>query len=266
MMHRIKTRRYATKHTLSQADAVHRFVADTLFERLSYIKCQPTVVLNLEAGHTFTHEMLQAHYPRASIVTKDIFSASLRSYRASSVDCVFSNLCFQELDEIPAFFTEINRVLKPGGLLLFSLLGVDTLKELKTAFSAKDVYTHVHTFPDMHEIGDAMKAAALVDSVMDMNVLTVQYDTLRDVREDLKLLGATNVSEQRRTGLMAPSVWRAVAHDMESYRDAEAALALSVEIIYGHAWGSDTILGEEGEVCIPIDSIERQKRPNSKQA
>jgi malonyl-CoA O-methyltransferase len=68
-------------------------------------------------------------------------------------------------------------VLRPGGLLLFSTFGPDTLKELRAAWRAADGHTHVSRFIDMHDLGDALVRAGLGEPVMDMEHLTLTYPT-----------------------------------------------------------------------------------------
>ena len=58
------------------------------------------------------------------------------------------------------------RVLKDGGLFLFSSLGPDSFKELRSAWSeTQDQFSHVHRFYDMHIIGDILKKAKFLDPV-----------------------------------------------------------------------------------------------------
>ena len=53
-------------------------------------------------------------------------------------------------------FTELRRVLAPGGLLMFTTFGPDTLMELRASWAQVDGYTHVNQFIDMHDIGDSL--------------------------------------------------------------------------------------------------------------
>jgi malonyl-CoA O-methyltransferase len=61
----------------------------------------------------------------------------------------------------PRAFSEMRRVLVPGGLIMFSTFGPDTLKELRQACDGTDGRTHVNRFIDLHDIGDMLAAAAL---------------------------------------------------------------------------------------------------------
>src|SRR5260370_21371926 len=82
-----------------------------------------------------------------------------------SVDLILSNLMLQWCNPDPAF-AEFRRVLAPDGLLSFTTLGPDTLRELRSAWGAVDSHTHVHQFIDMHDIGDALVRASFAYPVL----------------------------------------------------------------------------------------------------
>jgi malonyl-CoA O-methyltransferase len=67
-----------------------------------------------------------------------------------------------------AVFAEQRARPRPGGLLIFSTFGPDTLKELRAAFVSADAHVHVNTFGDMHDLGDALVGAGFADPVMEM--------------------------------------------------------------------------------------------------
>ena len=60
---------------------------------------------------------------------------------------------------------------RPEGLLMFSTLGPDTLKELRAAAGA----SRVHAFIDMHDLGDMLVAAGFSAPVMDMEMIEIEY-------------------------------------------------------------------------------------------
>ena len=99
---------------------------------------------------------------------------------AGSVDLVWSNLTLQWINERPVAFGEFHRVLRSGGLLLFTTLGPDTLKELRSAFAGVDQATHVSRFIDMHDLGDMLVHAGFADPVMDMETITLTYADATD--------------------------------------------------------------------------------------
>jgi malonyl-CoA O-methyltransferase len=132
-------------------------------------------------------------------------------------------------------FAEAARILQPGGLILFSTFGPDTLKELREAFSLADAFEHVNSFVDMHDLGDQLVAAGLADPVMEMEIITLEYSCVEKVARDLKAIGAHNSMPGRPRGLSGRGRWRDVIAAYEKHR-RNGALPASYEVIYGHAW------------------------------
>jgi malonyl-CoA O-methyltransferase len=132
-------------------------------------------------------------------------------------------------------FAEAARILQPGGLLLFSTFGPDTLKELRAAFAAADGYGHVNTFIDMHDLGDGLVQAGLADPVMEMEVITLEYSSVEKVARDLQAIGARNALPDRPRGLSGRERWRKVVAQYETMRRA-GILPATYEVVYGHAW------------------------------
>src|SRR5437867_3798571 len=102
---------------------------------------------------------------------------------------IWSNLALHWANDPPRVFAEFRRVLKVGGLLTFTTLGPDTLKELRAAFAYADGYTHTNRFIDMHDLGDMLVAAGFADPVMDMEHLTMTYAEPRPLLAELKAVG-----------------------------------------------------------------------------
>jgi len=152
-----------------------------------------------------------------------------------SVQLLSSNLALQWCNHLPTAFAELRRVLAPGGLLMFTTFGPDTLRELRQAFAGLDGHTHVNRFVDMHDIGDELLYAGFAAPVMDMEFLTLTYPDLLQLLRELKAIGAHNVTSGRGRGLMGKQTWRAMQANYEQLR-REGRLPATYEIIYGHAW------------------------------
>lgn len=148
---------------------------------------------------------------------------------------VWSNLLLHAIDDAELALRAWLSVLRPGGLLMFSTLGHDTLRELRAAFAAVDGLPHVHDFVDMHNIGDSLVAAGFADPVLDMEVVTLTYPTLDSLVADLRGLGQVNAAPGRTRGLYPPARWREMSRRYESLRAADR-LPATFEVIQGHAW------------------------------
>jgi len=254
---------------------LQREIADRMLERLGYIRLAPARVLDLGAGTGYALDGLFRRYPRAQVLALDFAETMLRQARRrggwrrrplclcadaeslpladGSVDLVFSNATLQWCNELERTFAECLRVLRPGGLLLFSTFGPDTLTELRSAWAAVDSDGHVSGFLDMHDIGDALVGARFADPVMDVERLTVTYERLGDLMRDLKGLGAQNVVASRRRGLTGRRRFTALEAAYEGYREG-GRLPATYEVVYGLAWVPEQ-KPVRGGVAVPLEQL-----------
>jgi malonyl-CoA O-methyltransferase len=260
-------------------------VGDELLQRLDFFKLSPDVILDLGAGTGRLAGELKRRHRRATVMALDIAPGMLREARRhmglfrrfervcgdvrhlplsdASVDVVVSNLMLQWCGDLDAAFREVRRVLKPDGLFAFTTFGPDTLRELRAAWSAVDGYTHVNTFIDMHDIGDALVRAGLTEPVLDVERVTLTYKDVLSLMRDLKVIGAHNVTAGRPRGLTGRGTLRRLEQAYEASRRS-GLIPASYEVVYGAAWGSaGKALRVDGEVRIPAGSIRRRSRADS---
>jgi malonyl-CoA O-methyltransferase len=152
----------------------------------------------------------------------------------ASMDLVWSNLALQWCNDLDAAFSEMHRVLRPEGLLMFSTFGPDTLMELRQA--TQNSHTHVSRFIDMHDIGDALVRAGFSAPVMDVERFTLTYDDALGVMRDLKAIGASNATMGRPRGLEGRAFLNRISTNYEFFRLADGKLPATFEVVYGHAW------------------------------
>lgn len=237
---------------------LQREVAARLVERLDYVTLEPARIVDLGAGTGFCTELLAKRYPKARIVLADLAPAMLTAARRraprwfarrdyvccdaralpfapGSVDLIVSSLAIQWCEDLLAVFTDCARVLKPGGLVLFSTLGPDTLKELRAAWAAVDDMPHVNRFHDMHDVGDALVHAGLSSPVMERDDLVVTYAELVTLMRDLKGIGAHNTLNERKRALYGRRQLAALTAAYETFR-RDGLLPATYEVVYGHAW------------------------------
>jgi len=172
-------------------------------------------------------------------------------FGAGCADMIWSNLALQWIDDPRRAFAEMHRVLAPGGLLMFSSFGPDTLKELRAAWQGLDPHTHVNRFIDMHDLGDGLVASGYADPVMDMEIVTLTYADVRGLMRDLKAVGAHNMTRGRRPALGGRSALARATRNYEALR-REGSLPATFEVIYGHAWKPQPRLGPTGRPVIDI--------------
>ncbi len=139
---------------------------------------------------------------------------------------------------------------------MFTTFGPDTLKELRQAWSVADGYSHVSRFADMHDVGDALVRARFADPVMDVERMTVTYDEVRGLMDDLKVLGAHNATGERARGLTGKGRLTAMIEAYESLR-TDGRIPASYEVVYGHAWAPEQKPLADG-VAVPVAQIRRR--------
>ncbi|MBT8117869.1 MAG: malonyl-ACP O-methyltransferase BioC [Gammaproteobacteria bacterium] len=247
----------AAAATYDAAAELQYEIGDRMMERLDFIRLQPKRILDLGAGTGMFTAALLKRYRKADIVALDIAPAMLAHVQAragwlrkpacicadaeqlpfadDSFEFIFSNLMLQWCTDLEGTLAELRRILAPGGLLMFTTFGPDTLMELRTSWQAADGHTHVNRFPDLHDVGDLLVRTRWADPVMDSERMTVTYRELRRLLQDLKQIGAHNVTLGRLRGLTGRHRWRAFSEAYEHYR-ADGVLPASYEVVYGHAW------------------------------
>lgn len=210
-----------------------------MLERLDYVKLAPGRIL--DAGSGPPQRTLGRRYAKAEVFFLDYALAMLQRrpilrrpksicgdivqlpLASGAVGLVWSNMVLHWLPDPLAALREFHRVLAPGGLVMFSALGPDSLKELRQAAGGE----RVHAFPDMHDLGDMLVAAGFSAPVMDMEIIRIEYKN-QDLLKDLRESGQTSVRADRARGLAG----RRFAARLKERLAARATF----EVVYGHAW------------------------------
>ena len=268
--------------TYDQADFLVREIDRRMQERLDYVKIEPQRILDLGCSRGGSLAGLAARYPQAQLIGLDISPAMLQVRQAPragwqrwlgmgrqggvqrlagdatnlplkslSTAAVWSNLLLHWLDDPLPALAEAHRVLEVGGLIMFSTLGPDTLKELRSAFA--DGYAHTQRFIDMHDLGDMLVGCGFADPVMDMEVLTLTYDNFDDLLGELRAAGSGCAMKARRHGLTGRQAW-ARAHAAYEGLRSNGKLPATFEIVYGHAWKVPPRKAADGRAIIRFDA------------
>jgi malonyl-CoA O-methyltransferase len=262
---------FAQPGRVAPSDFLRREVAQRMHERLQLIKIVPKQVLDAGCGAGADLALLQKTYPAAQILGIDAAPAMAAAatsrapalgslnqmlsrllpakagvdilcgdfgtlpFAANSLDLLWSNLALHWHPQPDRVFAEWRRALRVDGLLMFSNFGPDTFTELRAAFAAIDETPHTLPFVDMHDFGDQLVEAGFSTPVMDMERITVTYDTPAALLADVRALGGNPLATRRR-GLIGRAAWERMIAALEAGRRADGKLGLSFEVIYGHAF------------------------------
>ena len=173
--------------------------------------------------------------PNAAVVCADVERLPLAGAR---FDLVWCNLALQWVEELRRALMEMQRVLKPGGLLAFSTLGPDTLQELGRAFDGVDAFRHLNRFLSGSEVDALLRACGYVDVSVEREPNVMGYGRVSELMRDLKAIGAHNVTRGRPGGLMGKTKWQRVEANYERFR-RDGMLPATYEVIYVSARKSE---------------------------
>lgn len=239
--------------TLHEVRMLHHEIGNRLLERLSFIKIHPKRILDIGAGLGEFTNALSKRYLEAQTIGLDI--AKQRLFRAQkndsnpyicadveslpikdhSIDLVFSNLTLNFCSNLLTAFKHIRRILSEDGVFLFSMLGRDTLQEIRESWQAVDNEIHIYDFEDMHHVGDALLQAGFQDPVMDMEHITLEYNNLQTLLSDIKKAGATHFSSNKMKGLLSRERYLKFLQTVTQKHLKEGKLPITFEIVYGYA-------------------------------
>lgn len=253
---------------LPESPWLNQEVARRLADKLDAIKLQPQSWVDWSAFLGGGTELVQARYPKAkrwvvephavlglrskterseeavrswrNLFRKDVplvltEPVSEAPWRPAGVDLLWANMTLHGVTDLPAMMAQWHGHLAIDGFLMCSGLGPDTAKELRAMYAALGWPLPTVDFVDMHDLGDELVKAGFADPVMDMERITLTWETPEAMLAELRTWGG-NVAWGRYPGLRTPR-WRQRLMDaMRTHlMRPDGRLGLTIELVYGHA-------------------------------
>lgn len=273
--------------TYTQAAVLQREVESRLLEQLSYLDDRvPARALDLGCGPGSASAALKTRFGRKSdIIAIDLALPMLREAKARSrfwkpihavqgdaqalpfadgaFDLVFSSLCLQWVADLPRALGGLRRVMREGGLLVFSTFGPETLVELREAFAAAGLDPPLSPFAAIQQVGDALVAQGFRNPVIERDRYTLTYPDTAALMRELKAIGATDARPERPRGLAGKGRHRAVAAAYEPLR-RDGVLPSTWEVVTAMAWapppGAARREGSADIATFPADRLTVRRR------
>jgi malonyl-CoA O-methyltransferase len=144
---------------------------------------------------------------------------------------------YQWVNDLPRAFSEVQRVLQPGGLFAFALFGAGTLSELRTAHSAAlaeegRTISHMQHFPDENAVAFALKLAGLSGELESIDELEEHPDVPQLLRS-LKRIGAQNAASNRPAGLSGRKTTERMMAVYKERFGSHGSIPATYQVIYG---------------------------------
>jgi malonyl-CoA O-methyltransferase len=235
--------------------ALEQEVASRLLERLEFHRLPPQRIIDLGCGTGQASADLKSRFRKAQVIGLDGSRAMLTLMRRrsrllrplkavcadfsalpladQSSELLYSNLALQWCPDLVSLFAEFRRILIPGGMLLFSSLGPDSLGELRSAWAGADETAHIREFTDMLEVGDALMAAGFQEPVMDTERITLSYPDIDALICELQATGTSGFLQGRYSMREAKE---SIEKAYQAFR-IDGTYPVTYQIIYGTAFG-----------------------------
>ena len=248
-------------------------------ERLQWIRLAPQAWAHWEPvrGGMNAQALVEQRYPQARSVLVEPVPAREQAARDAlgrrwwqlggprreivadpgpgSVQMLWANMALHFEPDPQALMVRWHRALAIDGFVMFSCLGPDTARELRAMYAALGWPPAGSEFTDMHDWGDMLVAAGFSEPVMDMERLTLTWDSPQRMLAELRELGA-NLHPHRFAALRATGWRRTLETELgQRLRDAEGRLALTFEVVYGHALKPAPRVRMQGETALPVDDL-----------
>ena len=172
----------------------------------------------------------------------------LLPFAPASFDLAVSNLSLHWVNDLPGALAQVRRALKPDGFFLASLLGGDSLFELRRCLMdaelrvAGGVSPRVSPMADVRDAGNLLTRAGFALPVADSDTITVSYANAFELMKELRGMGESNaVAERRKTFTRRQLLLEAAALYQKEYADDAAAgsdgrIAVTFQVLYLGGW------------------------------
>jgi len=133
-----------------------------------------------------------------------------------SIDFIYSNLVIQWCEPLDVAIKEMLRVLKPGGLIIFTTLVDGTLHELKSSWKQVDDDQHVIDFKTEEQLSEFFNTDNSNILEHKCQDIILEYQNVIHLARELKGLGANHLPKKKNRGLSGKDKWFAMT---EHYQD-----------------------------------------------
>jgi SAM-dependent methyltransferase len=240
------------------AEFLFEEAAERLEERLDDVKREFTRVLVLGTRRGSLARSLQSRAGVELVVEVDdalgflrhvgsglrgLAEAEALPFSAAAFDLVVSPLALHWTNDLPGALLQLRRCLKADGLLLASVLGGETLDDLRRAFLEAELAEEGGVSPRVSPMADGRDLAGLLQRanfalpVVDSDRVSVSYESALALMAELRAMGETNALRERRrrftrrgTLLRAAEAYRGLAGT------SDGRVAATFELVTMTAW------------------------------
>lgn len=245
--------------SLPAADFLIREAGNRLIERLDAVRrtfpaaldlgCQTGALAPQLAGkvgqliQADASEALARRAGRENGISTVVADEDLLPFAPARFDLVISCLALQWTNDLPGALRQMRTILKPGGLFLASMIGGNSLHELREAWIEAELELEggagprVSPFVELRDAAGLLQRAGFALPVADVDTITVDYADPSRLMADLRAMGETNAATARRRNFTRRATLDRVS---EIYRarhgDGAGRVPATFDIVTMTAW------------------------------
>lgn len=229
--------------------------------RNEWIGVNPGRVLDVGAGTGMLLNAVRTIFPAAFIAGLDLAPGMSRSalvaiqgkggaivvegdaerlpFADGSFDLVLSTSTYQWLNVLETAFSEVYRVLSPGGVFRFALFGESTLLELRASYRKalsagnKEVEDRTHRFFSEQEVKHALESAGLSECVTESLLEREYHADVPALLRSLRGIGAGNASAFVGRGLAGRKIMVTMMDAYLNDYGERDGIPATYEVVYG---------------------------------
>lgn len=259
----VRAHRDRAAKTWEDFDFLHKEVAERLCDRLDDVVRDFPLALDLGCHGGDIGEIIQGRGGIETLVQCDLSEGMVKRadaqnalslvadeevlpFGANQFDLIMSNLSLHWVNDLPGALLQINRSLKPDGLFIGTMFGMETLGELRQSLQQAEMEVdggmspRISPFADVRDIGMLLQRAGFNLPVVDADMITVSYENPLKLLKDLKGMGENNkVLDRRKVFTKRDLIFKAMEKYIEEFKGEDGRVPASFQVMYLTAWKPD---------------------------
>lgn len=244
-------------HQYDQYARLQRQIASTFLDHFDehFNHINPISILDLGCGTGQVTEAMCQRYVDASVFALDFSQKMLAQteqrlsskgfnsqgicadaeqlpFQSETFDLIISSLMLQWANDLQGTLAQLRETLTPQGVLAFTSFSQGTLRELKSSWGAVDGAVHSSDFLSLQAFETVAKAAGYSKVTIISETIVFCYDTIREMLQEMKGIGASNARSARIKGLTGRQRFEAFERAFELHRLNDGRYPSTWEITY----------------------------------
>lgn len=147
-----------------------------------------------------------------------------------SIDVIFSSLAMQWCLNPSMLFSELYRVTKPGGYLVFSTLCEGSMPEIEASWKGVDQAPHINQYPSFDVLLEQVSHCHWQTHAAELVTVPMWFESPESAIHSLKKVGASLVVSTQKNQ-MSPSKWKVFIKQYEQLRES-AGIPLRYQVAF----------------------------------